>query len=334
MKKNKWYIGLVVAILFIALGYLIYTGKITTIYEQIKTLNPYYILLCVGAIFAYWFTEAKITNDIVRSTGNKQPYNKALEVTMIGQFFNGITPFSSGGQPAQLYFLSKQKLPIGEGSSVLMSKFIIYQAVLVVYSVVFLLLRAKQFETEVNHLFYIVIIGFAVNLVVISILLFFSFAQKSNMIILSKVVKFLNKIKIIKNPEKKIAKWYKDLDDFHKHILLLKNNVKLFIKVVILSVVQLAFYFTIPFFIYKSFGLQGADLISMIAGTGFVLMVTSFIPIPGASGGAEGGFVLILGLFFISHYIITAIVLWRLITYYLGIFIGGIWMMFAKLRPE
>ncbi|MDA3846670.1 MAG: lysylphosphatidylglycerol synthase transmembrane domain-containing protein [Vallitaleaceae bacterium] len=334
MKKNKWYIILVVAIFIGTISYLIYSGEMVTVTEQLLNLNPYYFLLCVGAIIAYWMTEAKITNDMVRSTGNKQPYNKALEVTMIGQFFNGITPFSSGGQPAQLYFLTKQKLPIGKGSSVLMSKFIIYQAVLVVYSIVFLSIRAKQFETQVDHLFYIVLIGFIVNVFVIAMLLFFSFAKKSNLYILTKIIKLLHKVKIVKNPEERIQKYHNDLKDFHKHILLLKNNGKLFARIVLLSVIQLAFYFIIPFLIYRSFGLEGADLISMIAGTGFVLMVTSFIPIPGASGGAEGGFVLIFGLFFISHYIITAIVIWRLITYYLGILIGGIWMMFAKIRTE
>lgn len=332
MKNNRWSIIFVLTTFVIAIALLIGSGKATTVINQMQSLDKRFLLLSIGSIIAYWMTEAKITNDMVRSTGSEQPYNKALEVTMIGQFFNGITPFSSGGQPAQLYFLSKQKLSVGKGSSVLMSKFIIYQAVLVVYSIVFIVLRAKLFVEQVNNIFFIVLIGFTVNFIVISVLIYFSFAKNSNRIILTKIINVLHKIKLIKNPEESITRCYKNIDDFHDHIVLIKANKKLFIKSILLSFLQLTFYFIIPYLIYRSFGLQGADLISMIAGTGFVLMVTSFIPIPGASGGAEGGFVLILGLFFISKYVMTAIILWRLITYYLGILIGGIWMMFAKVQ--
>lgn len=315
--------------------YLIYSGKFEVVINQIQSLSVAYLMLGLLAIVAYWITEAKITNEIVRSTGNHQPFNKAMEVTMIGQFFNGITPFASGGQPAQLYLLAKQKLPLGQGSSVLISKFIIYQGVLVVYSLLFIVIRAKFFAGEISNLFYIVVVGFMVNLLVIGSLLFFSFAKKSNLKIVEKFIRILHKIKLVKNPTQKLEKFQNHVKDFHEHTALLKNNNLLFFKVVILSAIQLTFYFVIPYFIYRSLGLQGADLLSFIAGTGFVLMISSFIPIPGASGGAEGGFTLILGLFFLhGGYIITAIVLWRLITYYLGVFIGGLWMVISKAQIE
>ena len=36
--------------------------------------------------------------------------------------------------------------------------------------------------------------------------------------------------------------------------------------------------------------MRGASIESMIAGTAFVMMLTAFIPLPGAVGGAEGAF--------------------------------------------
>lgn len=334
MKHKKVSILFVASVFVAGLIYLISSGKLAMVVSQMKSLNPLYLLFALMAIVAYWMTEAKITNEIVNSTGAKQPFNKAMEVTMIGQFFNGITPFASGGQPAQLYMLTKQKLPIGKGSSVLMSKFIIYQGVLVLYSALFLIIRGPFFVGEVSNLFYIVLIGFLVNFSVIALLIYCSFAKGSNHRILKVIVGLLHKVKIVKRPEETISKLSKETADFHDHIMMMREDMRLFMRITLLSAIQLTFYFVIPYFIYRSFGMTGTDMMTLIAGTGFVLMISSFIPIPGASGGAEGGFVMILGLFFLQNYVLTAIVLWRLITYYLGVFVGGLWMVFSKTQLE
>ena len=53
----------------------------------------------------------------------------------------------------------------------------------------------------------------------------------------------------------------------------------------------------------------------------------AIIPLPGAEGGAEGGFYLIYSLFFKSDTIITAIFIWRILTYYSSIAIGSIFTL-------
>lgn len=333
MKNKGWSILLVLTIFMGFVILLTWSGNIGLVLNQIKTIKVQYLMFGLLAIIGYWITEAKIINKIVCSTGNNQSFNKAMEVTMIGHFFNGITPFASGGQPAQLYLLVKQNLPLGQSSSLLMSKFIIFQGVLLIYSLLFMITRARFFAEATKDIFFIVMIGFVVNVLVIGFLLFLSFAKQTNLKTVKKLVSFLHYIKLIKNPVLSLTSVQNYVREFHNHSVLLKNNKPLFLKVVFLSAVQLTLYFLIPYFIYKSLGLEGADIISFMAGSGFVLMLSSFIPIPGASGGAEGGFTLILGIFFLQgKYIVTAVILWRLTTYYLGIFIGGLWMMISKAR--
>jgi uncharacterized membrane protein YbhN (UPF0104 family) len=57
----------------------------------------------------------------------------------------------------------------------------------------------------------------------------------------------------------------------------------------------------------------------------------AIIPLPGAAGGAEGGFYLIYSKFFASNTILTAIFIWRVLTYYSSIAIGSI---FALVLPN
>lgn len=53
-------------------------------------------------------------------------------------------------------------------------------------------------------------------------------------------------------------------------------------------------------------------------------MAVSFIPIPGTVGASELGFSILLGSIFTSNLIGVALILWRGISYYLGLVICGV----------
>ena len=101
---------------------------------------------------------------------------------------------------------------------------------------------------------------------------------------------------------------------------------------ILLTFFQLTCYFLVPYCLYRGFGLTNVSIVDIIAATAFVLMVTSFIPLPGGSGGAEGGFYIIFGMFFIGKYIVPAILVWRIITYYMWMVIGGVWMLSSNVN--
>lgn len=335
MKNNKWGMAFVLAVIAGFVGYLIKTNKLELVMHQITHLDYKWFGASILAIVLYWVLEAKMVNNIVLSMGGNQSFWQAFQVTMVGQFFSGITPFASGGQPMQLYIMSaKQKFPVGKGTSALMSKFIVYQGTLVVYALVLLLFKSKFFIENINNLFAIVIVGFAVNAVVIGALILLSTSKRFNKGFIRKIVYLLHQLKIVRHPEERIAKLEKHIEEFHENVIALSENKLLLFNTIALTVVQLTLYFMVPYLLYRSFGLEGAGLVNMLSATAFVLMITSFIPIPGASGGAEGGFYLMFGLFFIGKYIMTAIVLWRVLTYYIWILFGGMFMIFSNFEKR
>ena len=87
---------------------------------------------------------------------------------------------------------------------------------------------------------------------------------------------------------------------------------------------QLTAFFLIPLCIFYAFGLGRVDILLMICAGAFVLNFTSFIPLPGAAAGAEIGFHTVFGLFFPTRFLSLSILLWRLLTFYLPILVGGI----------
>ena len=53
----------------------------------------------------------------------------SIKVAFVGVFFGAVTPSNTGGQPMQLYFLSKKNVRIGFASACLTQKFIVFQLV-------------------------------------------------------------------------------------------------------------------------------------------------------------------------------------------------------------
>jgi uncharacterized protein (TIRG00374 family) len=322
MKNYKFnlILGISSGIIFILL--IIFTNGWMDLIHQMKNLQVEWIIVAVISMILYWVFEAKTLQSVIFLIKKDYKFKEAFKVTMTGQYFNSITPFASGGQPMQLYALKKQELGYGSAGSALMIKFIIYQTILTLYSLILILWKAAFFKSKMSNLFYLIGIGFTINASVIICLVIFSKHRKLTHKIIIALSKILDKFKLVKNISKLEMRINDNLEKFHDNMEIVKHSKVLMIKAVIFTICQLTIYFIIPYFIYLSFGMKGASPGSMIAGTAFVIMLTAFIPLPGAIGGAEGAFFMFFTLFFLSNNIMAAILLWRLITFYSCIIFG------------
>lgn len=330
MKINKW--GLMGVILF-AIAFLLYTVLQIDLKEFVKVfknLDYLWLILSILSILFYWLSEAKILQTIIFSLAGNYSLAEAVKVTMIGQFFNIITPFASGGQPAQLYTLNQQDLNSGSAASILMIKFMIYQFILTLYSLLLIVLKSSFFKAQTNNFFYLIFIGFAVNLSVILGLYIFARHKKLKEFLLLRSLKFFAKIKLLKDYQKWKRKVNQQLKLFHQDLEILKKKKKMLLKISIFTAVQLSFFFMIPYFVYRSFNLNQVELLTIIAAAAFVIMITSFVPVPGASGGAEISFHYFFSLFFLKKELLIAIFIWRFISYYSALIIGGLIIFFNR----
>lgn len=315
------------AVILFALAFLFYTIMQLDLKELVKVfnnLNYLWLILSILSIIFYWLSEAKILQTITFSLAEKYSLAEAVKVTMIGQFFNIITPFASGGQPAQLYTLNKQNLNSGTAASILMIKFMIYQFILTLYSLLLIIFKRSFFEAKTNNFFNLIFIGFAVNLSVILALYIFARHKNIKEFLLLGSLKFFAKIKLIKDYQNWERKVNEQIELFHQDLKILKRKKKMLLKICLFTAVQLSFFFLIPYFVYRSFNLNQVGVITIIAAAAFVIMITSFVPVPGASGGAEISFYYFFSLFFLREQLLIAIFIWRFVSYYSALIIGGL----------
>lgn len=324
-KKINLIIGLSSGLLLLVFIFL--TKGWNELISQIMNLRIEWIIAAFLCMFLYWALESKTLQTITSCITGRDSFKKSFKVTMIGQFFNSITPFASGGQPAQLYSLTKEGIGPGKAGSILMMKFIIYQVVLTIYSLILIIWKAPFFQVRLNNLFYLSTIGFTVNASVIAFLLVFSKYKNITVFLFKKISALLVKFKIIKDPIKTQKLIEDQLEKFHHNINMIKENKNTLFKAIVYTILQLTLFFAIPYFIYYSFGMEGVSIVNMIAANSFVMMLTSFIPLPGAAGGAEGGFYMFFKLFFREDNILTGILLWRIVTFYSCIIFGSYFLM-------
>jgi hypothetical protein len=183
---------------------------------------------------------------------------------------------------------------------------------------------------KIPNFFYLGALGFVVNFIVIASLMMIGYNYRFTKGLVIRVGKFLRRHFNYQKTTKKTIKVLHQINLFHQQMKSNHHGLGTWLIIGFLSVLQLTFFFSIPLVIGYGFHLTHLSIFYMIGAAAFVSMVTAFIPLPGAALGAEGSFYLVYQIFFPSKIVITALLLWRLITYYLPLLIGGTFVAAGK----
>lgn len=292
------------------------------LFEKATTFNWVWIVVGVMCQFGNIGIDAYVLYRYTNNYDKNYTLKKALKATAIGQFYSVITPGAVGGQPMQIYCMRKQNVDMGIVTSSLMQKFLVYQTTITVYSLVALLCNLSLFKGNFSGIMLtLALFGFISHAIVIIVLYMFSFNRKWTESVIGGIFRFLSRVKIIKNPEEKSEHISNQLDFFHKSNTNLYKNRKMLLTTCVLTIAQLTLIFYIPYAIYRAFNFVGANPFDMITGQAFVTMVSSFMPLPGGSGAAEGCFYVFFSMYFTEDTIKSAILIWRIIGYFLNIIV-------------
>lgn len=321
IRKNAFIILLITLMVM----YFVLKKDFSTIIMHLKSIDLKYILLAFILFLIYIITGSYA---IYKTVNQKNDFTlkESIKHKLIVQFFNGITPFSTGGQPMEIYMLSKHNISISKATNYILQNFIFYQIALVIFGLFAVIINNSfQLFEKSKILGNIVLIGFIVNTIVAIVLLFISFSKKATINIVNIFIQILSKINIIKNKEKVFEKWNNRIIDFNDCAKDLKKNKKLFIFGIVLNFIGLICLYLIPLFLAYSIGdFTSLNIISTITSSAYVMVASSFIPIPGASGGIEYTFTKFFCNFISLSKTKTILLLWRFITYYLSMILGAI----------
>jgi len=285
-------------------------------------LQPVWLVWIVAGILAGWLLESYVIHLFCRHLKKDWTFGRSFYIGMVGLFYSALTPFCMG-EPMEIYNMTKMGMDIGTASSVIAVKSLVHHAVTFFYSLILISFELNYFQSRVSNFSFITIFGLITNSIFIVFVLMCMKNEKLTNSLLQAFSRFLDKIKLHKLSQKVYNKTHDQLVVFHDSSKTIGKSNSLYLSAIVLTLVQITIASLISYFVYRSFSLKGESAFTMVAADTFVTMVASFIPLPGSSGGAEGGFYLFFHEFF-GAYIIPAITLWRLSTYYVNIFFGSV----------
>lgn len=327
IKKNT----ILLLLITILILYFILKDNLSYVLNALKTMDYKFIVI---AILVFLLSIVAKAYAIYKTVNDKKKFTllESVKHNLIVQFFNGITPFSSGGQPMEIYMLTEHDIPTTKATNIIIQNFVFYQIALVLYGII---------AVGYNSIFHIfpkipvlqklVLIGFIINVLVALALFIITFSKKLTRTFTVLIINILTKIHLVKDKELTLEKWRIKLDEFHDSAKKLRKRRKLFIDGVLLNFVSLTLLYSVPIFvIYALHDYTSINIFETITSSAYVLIVGAFVPIPGASGGIEYSFMQFFGNFLSKNITSTTLLIWRFITYYLGMIIGALVLSLEK----
>ena len=331
--KKKFNIIILIIITIIVL-YFSLKDNFYEVINQILTMNIWYLLVAFILLILFWIFRSYPMYTFCKKINKDFKYLNSIQLTLRTQFFNAITPFATGGQPYQIYYLKQCGIDYASSTSVVLENFIVYQIALVILGLLALLSNnIFKIFNKVYFLQQLIALGFIINTLVIVVMFILAFSKKMNKKLINIGIIILTKLRIVKSQEKTLEKWDENITRFHKSAKILLEDKKMFIFNVIYNFIALSCLYLIPLFVLFSMG----DYNSLNAGvtivtSAYIMIIGSFVPIPGATGGLEYGFVQFFGNFIGGSTLSAVMLVWRFITYYFGMIIGAIALNIKKVK--
>ena len=324
MKKTNKYSGLIILIITVLVLYFALKDDFIEKLRYIFSFDIKWLLFAIILMFTYWFLKSLVIYYCTKKFDSKYTLKKSIKLILDTQFVNAVTPFSTGGQPYQIYRLKKQGISLEQGTNIVIQDFIVYQIALIILGTIAVITNnILGFFPNDDLLKKLVLIGYLINLFVIVGLFIVAFNRKGNKIILNIAIKAGAKLKIIKDKEQFLNKSNEIISDFHNNAVVLMKSKWHFIKIIMLNFIALSSLYLIPFTLIMGLGESINPFIAIVT-SAYVMLIGSFVPIPGGSGGLEFGFVRFFGFFISGAKLSSIMIVWRLITYYLGLIIGAV----------
>ena len=297
-----------------------------------------WLLAAFTCTFLFWlfgaFTVGMLKRGII---GKRNDPGQNFKTVMVGMFFSSVTPFATGGQPAQIYMLKRMGVDGGTGTSIIILKSVFNQTSIMVMCIGLYIVNRQFLVMNIPQFNILFAIGCSANLLLLSIYGLFLFNAKAAEKAVWYFLKLMSFFKIIKNPKKRMEGLHDSLGRFKSGIKIL-NKRKIYIAgAFLMQALQHFFLFCVPIFMLRA--IEGT-FVSVFGGvfdvfvcSAMVIMIAALVPTPGTSGGAEGLGLLFIAPFFFNSPKMSVVLVWRLLTYYANVVVGGIFCLLIKEKP-
>lgn len=307
--------------------------QMNTLFSGRLPMDARWLMASGLAMVLFWLIQACGYRYIGRIVEVNTSFWASLRITLFGEYYSAITPFASGGQPMQIGYYRRYGVNAAKASSILAVRYIGYISSICVLYLCALLVDGSRILADYPLVFWLTAFGFAINflsIVTVGLLLFRASLVRATGV---KIVRGLTRLPWLSTRrEKWLAAFHKGMEEFGAAAECIRSHpLKCFVAFLLLLASVLS-EFSVAYLVYRALGLNAASYFELLAMQVFLYLAVSFAPTPGATGATEGGFYLFFAMVFPKALLYSAMLLWRLFTYYSHLLVGGALVVFDELR--
>ncbi|XCP87181.1 lysylphosphatidylglycerol synthase transmembrane domain-containing protein [Roseburia hominis] len=331
-RKKRILNAVFLAIVFVLTLYSVFRGEdLRGVLRAITRVNPWYLLPAVAGVIVFIWGESIIIHYML---GTLDIYTRkwtCFQYSCVGFFFSAITPSASGGQPMQIYYMRKKKIPVPVATLVLMIVTITYKMVLVFIGLFVVLFQRGFVHRYLEGILPIFYLGVGLNVaccISMSVLVFHSSLAKWIML---KGLALLEHFHILKKKPERGRRLAASMDQYNATAAYLGSHGRVIFHVMLITFFQRFALFFVTWFVYLAFGLHGTSMYDVVMLQAIVSVSVDMLPLPGGMGISENLFLIIFRTVFAGGLLLPGMVLSRGIAYYVQLLFSAVMTAFLHL---
>ncbi|ODN31065.1 lysylphosphatidylglycerol synthase transmembrane domain-containing protein [Fervidobacterium thailandense] len=289
--------------------------------SALKLFPKYAILNLLVLLVIDYLLHALRLHFILIGLGYRVRFLDCLENVFYTVYFSFVTPMSIGGQPFQIYHLTRLGVKAYDATNVSISRMFIGVSIVFFVDILFIKRVLSILKGTVGLT--VVLVGFGIS-VLITLLGLLVFLNKTWLYGVLRFVQKVTKSQKLRDRERAILEWIGKMSSSTKYLF-----SKAFWAVILDFLIGLVGSAIVAYQLKYALESVSHAQVPLFTFWGIVTMLNSvvyYVPTPGSSGGIEGFYQLVFSKLYGSKAAMSGILVFRLVTYYLVVFLGTIFI--------
>lgn len=335
-RKQKLFNLLFLLLVFALTLYYVFRGEdVGLVLDTMSSAEPIWVACGAGCVLLFIYGESAILHYLFRTLQIRTGRLACFLYSGVGFFFSCITPSASGGQPAQVYYMRKDKIPVPVATVVLMVVTIAYKSVLVLIGIYLLLFQQRYIHRYLAGVLPVFYLGLVLNIICCGAMLVLVFHTTLADRIVKRCLNLADWISGGKHAgrvERLRHRLSFTMEHYAAAAAYLKRHGMVLARVMAVTFLQRIALFLTTYFVYRAFGLSEKTWFEIMILQASISIAVDMLPLPGGMGISEHLFLNIFGAIFYGDFLIPGMILSRGLAYYVQMLLGGCMTAVAQIR--
>lgn len=332
-KKRVAQILFFLAVMALTFWAVLHNQNLSEIWQAVRRMKPEYFLAAMLLGIFFVSMEGYMIFRLLSGMNGKSSLFRCIQYSFIGFFYSGITPSATGGQPMQLYYMSKDGNRASDSTVVLMTVALYYKLVLVLIGLGILIGWNRPLKYYLGSYYGLYLLGLVLNTALVLLILGVMLFPGTMLGTANAFEVMMLRLGLWKPSPKRREKVAGFVASYGQAVSFLKNNKSKLLEILILTFLQRSSVFFLTYLVYLGFGLKGSGAGTVMFLQAAIYIAVDMLPIPGAQGITEAMYQGVYLTVFTEEYLMPSMLVSRSINFYFLLIISLfiiVWNCFAK----